>query len=175
MAKKDKKEKKKLSKLLSIKGINLEGDLVKMITQVTSPNGKIKASKKKKKVIRDACVHTRYVNKRMTKKSPFITSDGKGMVRCKICGEVFPSSFYEEDTVRQRTKDFSAVVTQAAFINQAIDGGDDSANYIASLNIGAKRFPAVYKRLVNVAEKKDKIKKNKKKQQKASIGGWAVK
>ena len=169
-----KKDKKKEKNLLQIKGINMNGDLVKEITLHTSKNGKIHGSKKEKQTIRDACPHNRYVNKRMTKKNPYVRSDGKGRCYCKICKQTFKASFFNDEEVNKRTNNFSEMVTQAALLNQAIDGGNESANFIASLNIGVKRFPKLYKRLSSVSAKKDKMHKKKNKTQTTSYGGWSI-
>ena len=149
-------------------------DIVRLITDRSGKKGKFHGTKKEKKVLKWICPHTRYTKK--GKKAPWITNDGRKYCRCSICGTRFRADFWKDNEVQKVVDDAQELTTQAAFINQSINGGEATTRYLAETSLHLKDLPKTYKKLRNIGEKKDSIKKKKKKKNtySSSVGGWGT-
>lgn len=158
------------------KKFNLDGvDIVKLVTDRSGKKGKFHGTKKEKKVLKWICPHTKYRKK--GRKAPFIVNDGKNYCRCLLCGQRFPAKFLKDNEVKKRIGDAQELTTQAAFVNQTIDGGEDMARELAETSLHLMGLEKSYKKLRNIGEKKDAIrkkKKNKKNNYSQTYGGWST-
>lgn len=150
-------------------------DIVRLVTDRSGKKGKFHGTKKEKKVLEWICPHTKYRKK--GKKAPFILNDGKNYCRCLLCGQRFPAKFLKSNEVQNRVNATQEVVTQAAFVNQSINGGDDMARELAETSLHLMNVGKNYKKLAQVAEKKDNLnkkKKNRNRSNNSSLGGWGT-
>ena len=148
---------------------------VQLVTSMASKkHGKyhLNGSKAEKKIAKAACPH--HIVDKHGKLKPYVEySDGNKKVRCILCGQVFPTSFFEDATVNKRTDGLKEVVSQSKMLTTAIGGDRDTAMFLTSMNLQLNQFPKVYSNLRNVAEKADRNKKKKKNKKKAqNYGGW---
>lgn len=175
---KNKKDKKKNKNKLKISGsksvVEMSGGhVLEWYTEHTNKNGKlINLSKKEKKEAKYSCPHNRYTNLKKRKKKFFVRVNDKKQCRCKICGEVWDATFFTQEAVKKRVDNTFEVVTQMQFLNQAIDGGENTTNYLSAMGSGLKKIPNYYGKMVNIASKQEKAKKQKNKEKRSSLGYW---
>lgn len=137
-------------------------DLVRMLTERTSKKGKIRGSKKEKRMTKLSCPHHRYKGNK-GKKVATIVNDGKGQCRCTVCGAVFPADFVSKKEVQKRIHQVTTLAEQTAFVNQVVGGGKKTAARIAKFNIDAHDFVHLYENEKKVAQKQENMHKKKKK------------
>ncbi len=147
-------------------------DPVKIISEHISKKGKLKGSKKEIKSLKAICPHHRYTKK--GKKRFTVTRAGGNTMRCTLCGKTWKADFYKPENLNKRVDECAEVVDQMKFMAQAIGAGKESVREVTNISIHLGRIKKMYKKLQNVAAKRDKIKnkKNKKKTSANSYGSW---
>ena len=167
MSKKDKK------KMASVYGSIGEADPVKLISNRVGKRGKLHGDKKEKKMLRNACPH--HIITRKGKLRATTEQDGKGNVRCYICGDIIPMKFADDAEIRKATNGFYKYVTQGKLMAQAIGAGKKAIRQVTDTATLTKAYPKLYVNMRNVAQKQDKAKKNKKKKRyggSSTYGSW---
>ena len=95
------------------------------------------------------------------------------MVRCLLCGAVFPTKFFDDSFIHKSTDDMKQIVAQSKMFACAIGADKETSTYLTSLNMQVNQVPKVYGSLRSIAEKVDRTKKKKKnKKKKHEMGGW---
>ena len=155
---------------------NLQGvDILQLVTDRSGKKGKFHGTKKEKKVLKWICPHTKY--KKKGKKAPFIVNEGGKNCRCLLCNQRFKADFLSEGEVKKRVDSVQEVTTQAAFMNQTINGGADTTRFLAETSLHLMNLGKTYKKLASICEKKDSIRKKKKKNKNSygsNLGGWGT-
>ena len=82
------------------------------IAKIITKNGKIKASKKTKKLVKQVCPH---MTARGRKLKNMMRPDGNGNVRCKICGDVIRPKFFSKEEAHARTKKKLFLIIQKVY------------------------------------------------------------
>lgn len=166
---------KKKEKLSTIYGSIGEADPVKLISNHVNKKGKLRGEKHEKKMLRNACPH--HVITKKGKLRATTEQDGKGNVRCYICGDIIPMKFADDTEIRKSTNGFYKYVTQAKLMAQAIGAGKKAIRQVTDTATLTKAFPKLYVNMRNVAQKQDKAKKAKKKKRyngSSSYGAWGT-
>ena len=143
-------------------------------SMVVKKKGKyhLTGSKEEKKIARAACQH-HIIDKHGNFKPRFEYVDGNKKLRCKICGAIVPTSFFEDGSVRKRVDGLKEVVEQSKMIACGIGADRDTSMYLTSLDLQAEQLPKVYGKVRDSAEQADRKKKNKKnKKKQQNMGGW---
>lgn len=145
---------------------------VKLLSEHTNRKGKLKGTKKEKKYLKCACPHHTYNRKGKMKAT--IEHDGSGNCRCFMCGDIIPLKFANDSDLQKSTDQFYKNVTQCKLMVQSVGAGKEAVQQVTETAIAVKQFPKLYKNVRNAVQKRDKIKKNKKKNhtRNTSFGGW---
>ena len=163
-------------KLKDILALDLGKNIIGKLTKYLTKNGRLKGKNKHEtKALRAACLHHKQKNGGKIK--PIIENDGQGRCYCEACEEAFQAKPFKDDELEARFEGWNEVVQQAKFLAAALDAGEDTEQYLATLCILEAHALKTYRKLRAAAEKRDKIhKKSKNKTQKyggsSTLGGW---
>lgn len=180
---KGKKLKKKLkAELFTVPGIDLKGgDLAEYFTMHTTKSGKLVGTKKEKKNMKKCCIHNTYRDrKRMKNLVPHIKKGKrKGYCYCEMCKKDVRVEPYPKSEVSEIVRNMQDLLSHMQLANQAVGGGKNATNYIASMQIGVSKIEGVHSNLSGALLKRDKVKKNKGKKKKnrsteSAFGSWEV-
>lgn len=180
MGKKKKLKKKLQAEIVEIPGIDLKnGDLAEFFTRNTTKSGKFIGSKKKKKVMRDTCIHNTYRDrKHMKHLTPHIRRGSKkGYCNCEMCKNDIRVQPYTKQEVKDIVNAHKGLLSHMQLGNQAIGGGKNATNFIASMQLADSKVPKLYENINGALMRRDKVKKDKKKKHRDSkdiYGTWDV-
>ena len=139
-----------------------------------SKKGKIKGkNKKEKKILKGMCPHFRVTKNGKLKN--MVINNGQKQCVCKLCGEVFPARFYEDEELDKIISEFKKTLNENKYIAVQVNGGAKTTEYLMQLGGMVSQYPKISKRLRDVAQKKGKVKHNKDKKNgyKSNIyGDW---
>lgn len=141
------------------------------IAKIITKNGKIKASKKTKKLVKQVCPH---MTARGRKLKNMMRPDGNGNVRCKICGDVIRPKFFSKEEAHARTKKELEMVSQGKLAAQALGLPSKNVMDIAMTYIAVDNYEKTYNNMAEAVNKRDRIKNKKKNKNNGakSYGSW---
>lgn len=148
---------------------------IELVTKAVSKHGKLKAeSKKKRKMLKRICPHHKY--NRHGKIKPTIFPNGDGTCICTMCGESFPANFFNNGELKEIVGDMKTVNEQAKYLSVAVGAGQNTVDFHTDMAVKLGDFAKSYKKLREVASKKDAIKKKKNKRSmgSAQYGSWGT-
>lgn len=146
--------------------------VVYQTTKALNKKGKIKGKNKKEtRALKGGCCHHIY-NKKM-KLKPNIFRTGDEYAICNGCGARFPVKVFEDDELNARINSFEEMNNQAKYISVAAGAGNEIAEYFSHVGVAIKPFKKAYKKIRNLAQKKQAINKKRKKGNKHFGGGSA--
>lgn len=154
-------------------------DMVALVTKNLNKKGVLKGeTKKETKQLRAFCAHHKKSNKKHKDKA-MIYTDSNGICSCPACQKSFSSNFKTKDEVKKLNKELDGLFQQTKFASIAVNGDNRMVYSVGKLSLEMKKFFKVYNHTRKIAEKRDKIKKNKKKNNSGNgsnqYGYWSTK
>lgn len=148
-------------------------DPIRVVSEHVNKSGKLKGNKKEVKAFRSICEH-HLINKKGKKVKAKLEVHGKNCT-CKICRETMPMEFYDDQAVERAIKPAKQLMSQAKLIAGATNADLKTQQRVCEANLHLDAFPGLYKSLRKVAEKREKVKKQKKNKEKHSAyDSWYV-
>lgn len=148
-------------------------DVIELMQNNTNNKGKLIGSKKKKKVLRDCCVHHLKSRKGKLKSRTELVG---GKLRCRICDNSIRTSYYTDNEVAKRFDSVNEVVSQGQLIGVSIGAGNKVLQNFAETKLHNRKAKNDYIKIRNIAQKNEKAKKGKKgkgdKNKSNSFSGW---
>lgn len=154
-----------------------DDSIISVIQQNLTKNGKIRGKNKKQtKILKGACVHHHLKkNDRNKKKATLEVNKAQNICRCRMCSESFRGTTYTKEEIKEIMKPFKSANSQAKYLSVAVGGGNEAVRYFSELGAMLALYPKNYRKVANVAEKKDKVKGKKKKKNHSDsevLGSW---
>ena len=152
--------------------------IVKRISTATTKKGVIKGKNKKEtKALIGGCVHHR-LTKHGKLKSSIIIPDGEEC-HCTLCEGTFPARFYTNQEIREIVEAFIELNNQNKFTAVATNAGEEVVDYYVQAGMIASSYYKNSKKLRNVGEKQDNVKKKKNRHNdnsgSSAYGSWSQK
>lgn len=169
------KKKKVKGMFDSINASEYAQDLLKnpaqTISKIITKNGKIKASKKTKKLVKQVCPHMTAKGRKLKN---MMRPDGNGNVRCKVCGDVIKPKFFSKEEAHARTMNEKEMISQGKLAAQALGLPSKNVMDIAMTYIAVDNYEKTYNNMAEAVNKRDKIKKKNKMKNNGSksFGSW---
>lgn len=153
-----------------------DGSVIDVETQHVK-KGRLKgANKKQTRILRGSCVH--HVITKNGKIKGTWSNNGKGQCQCYLCKATWPTKMLDKYEVEKKLHGAKELVNQAKFISQAINADRKTVTFYANLGASLEMFPNEYNNIKRIVEKRDSLKKKKKKGgnsgPKTTIGYWSV-
>lgn len=156
-----------------------KGSPIQKVTESLNKRGRIKgASKKETRALKGLCVHHKF-NKKGKLRADII-NDGNGECTCLMCEYSFPAKLLSHEKVIDSIDEMIRLNNQSKFMAVAVDAGDETIKYFATMGVQLMNYRKTYLKLKNIAERQENIKKGKKGKGKnnygvgsTNYGGWS--
>lgn len=145
---------------------------VMQVTKSLNKKGKLKGKNKKEtKMLKGMCPHHK-LNKHGKVKPTIFSNDGESLI-CELCGARFPGHFFSNSEIKEIVEDMEVLNNQNKFMAVAIGAGEGTVDFFAQMGVALKSYKKNSKKLRNVAEKQNKVKKKSKSASgSANYGSW---
>lgn len=153
----------------------VKGNIVATITANLNKHGEIKGSNKKEtKNLKAMCPHHKETKK--GKNKAMVWNNGDGSLKCTMCDNRVPTDLKSKEDVKKTISPTQDLLSQARYMTVAADLGKEEQAYFARLSVDLANFPKVYGRVKHIVEKRENMRKRKKKNGNRNnsgvYGGW---
>lgn len=141
---------------------NFKNGPVGMVTNALNKKGTLKGKNKKEtKQLKAICPHHKFNKKGKLK--PTIFNNGDGTCTCEMCGARFPASFYKNNELDDVVGGMQTLNDQAKYMAVSLGAGNETIEYFSQAGGILGKYKKAYKKIRNVAEKQNSVKKKKNK------------